>query len=71
MEEKIDQLQEKCFAMLGTINKVKTGEINLEDDKGVHTFSTDAKSLLESTAIFFGGPPKTNDWSTESTKWSA
>jgi hypothetical protein len=27
--------------------------------------------LLESTAIFFSGPPKTNDWSTESTKWSA
>ena len=51
--DKIDELQQKCFAMLGTIAKLKEGEIDLETPEGVSVFSSDAKELFMITSSFF------------------
>ena len=60
--DKIDDLQMKCFAMLGAIAKLKEGTISLEDKKGVEEFSAAARELLMITNGFFmSQPPQANE----------
>lgn len=53
MEDYIDNLQEKCFALLGTINDIKTGDILLSEQSGVNRFNTDLHEMMKSLSIFF------------------
>lgn len=61
--DKIDELQMKCFAMLGTIEKIKEGSITLDDEAGVEEFSNTARDLLMVTNAFFipAQPPQANE----------
>ena len=60
--DKIDELQMKCFAMLGTIEKIKEGSITLDDEAGIEEFSNTARDLLMVTnAFFMPQPPQANE----------
>ena len=62
MEDKIDELQMKCFAMLGTIKKLKEGSITLDNEAGVKEFYITARELLKVTNTFFRQqPPQANE----------
>ena len=56
MEEKIDELQEKCFALLGTINAIKTGEIVLYNDPHIFRFNKDLNEMMQAGSAFFSAP---------------
>ena len=47
MDKKIDELQEKCFALLGTLNAIKTGEIVLDNDPHVFRFNKDLNEMMQ------------------------
>jgi|ETNmetMinimDraft_24_1059892.scaffolds.fasta_scaffold346011_2 hypothetical protein len=54
MEEKLDELQEKCFALLGTLNAIKNQEISLvNDEAGVYRFNKDLHGLMSAGSVFF------------------
>jgi bacterioferritin (cytochrome b1) len=53
MEEKIDKLQEKCFALLGTLNAIKTGEVVLDNEEHISRLNTDLRDMMEAGAAFF------------------
>ncbi len=56
MEEKIDKLQEKCFALLGTLNAIKNGEIILDNDPHISRFNKDLNEMMQAGAVFFSAP---------------
>ena len=54
MNDVIDKLQEKCFAMLGTINILKQAEEQTEEL--TNRFNTDLTELMKSGSPFFAPP---------------
>jgi hypothetical protein len=56
MNDVIDKLQEKCFAMLGTINILKQAEGQTEEL--TNRFNTDLTELMKSGSPFFSPPPE-------------
>lgn len=56
MDKKIDELQEKCFALLGTLNAIKNGEIILDNDPHVFRFNKDLNEMMRAGAAFFSAP---------------
>jgi hypothetical protein len=56
MEEQIDNLQQKCFALLGTINGIKTNDVSLSEPNGVNQFNTDMNEMMKAMSAFFSGP---------------
>ena len=56
MNDIIDNLQEKCFAMLGTINILKNAEA--QTDELTTRFNTDLTELMKSGQPFFAPPPE-------------
>ena len=56
MNDIIDNLQEKCFAMLGTINILKNAEA--QTDELATRFNTDLTELMKSGSPFFAPPPE-------------
>ena len=56
MNDIIDNLQEKCFAMLGTINVLKHAEA--QTDELTAKFNTDLTELMKSGSPFFAPPPE-------------
>ena len=56
MNDIIDNLQEKCFAMLGTINVLKNAEA--QTDELTTRFNTDLTELMKSGQPFFAPPPE-------------
>ena len=55
MNDVIDNLQKKCFAMLGTINILKYSEA--QTDELTARFNTDLTELMKSASPFFAQPP--------------
>ena len=56
MNDVIDKLQEKCFAMIGTINILKQAEGQTEEL--TNRFNTDLTELMKSGSPFFSPPPE-------------
>jgi hypothetical protein len=56
MNDIIDDLQEKCFAMLGTINVLKQSEA--QTDELTAKFNTDVTELMKVVSPFFTPPPQ-------------
>ena len=56
MNHIIDDLQEKCFAMLGTINVLKQSEA--QTDELTARFNTDVTELMKVVSPFFNQPPQ-------------
>ena len=56
MEEKIDKLQEKCFALLVTLNAIKNGEIILDNDPHISRFNKDLNEMMQAGSVFFSAP---------------
>ena len=53
MEEQIDNLQQRCFALLGTINAIKTNDISLSEPDGVKQFNSDMNEMMKAMSAFF------------------
>ena len=58
MEEQIDNLQQRCFALLGTINAIKTNDISLSEPDGVKQFNSDMNEMMKAMSAFFAQPAK-------------
>ena len=58
MEEQIDNLQQRCFALLGTINAIKTNDISLSEPDGVKQFNSDMNEMMKVMSTFFVQPAK-------------
>ena len=58
MEEQIDHLQQSCFALLGTINAIKTNDISLLEPNGVKQFNSDMNEMMQAMSTFFAQPTK-------------
>jgi len=56
MEEQIDRLQQSCFALLGTINAIKTDDISLSEPDGVKQFNSDMNEMMQAMSAFFSRP---------------
>ena len=56
MKDPIDNLQEKCFAMLGTINVLNRVEYPTDDLTA--KFNKDLTELMQAGSQFFGPPPE-------------
>ena len=56
MNDVIDNLQEKCFAMLGTINVLKHAEA--QTDELTVKFNKDLTELMQAGSQFFTKPPE-------------
>ena len=56
MNDVIDNLQEKCFAMLGTINVLKRAET--QTDELTAKFNTELTELMQAGSQFFAPPPE-------------
>lgn len=54
MNDIIDNLQERCFAMLGTINILKHAEA--QSDELTAKFNKDLTELMKSVQPFFSAP---------------
>ena len=50
----IDNLQEKCFSMLGTINDLKQSEA--QNDEITNRFNKDVTELMQAVSTFFVKP---------------
>jgi hypothetical protein len=59
MNDIIDNLQEKCFAMLGTINVLKQSEA--QTDELTNKFNTDVTELMQAISPFFTQQPPHDD----------
>ena len=56
MNDIIDNLQERCFAMLGTINVLKHAEAQTEELNV--KFNKDLTVLMQAGSHFFAQPPE-------------
>tara|TARA_R110002153_G_scaffold74685_1_gene193845 strand:- start:110 stop:283 length:174 start_codon:yes stop_codon:yes gene_type:complete len=56
MNDIIDNLQERCFAMLGTINVLKHAEAQTEELNV--KFNKDLTELMQAGSQFFAQPPE-------------
>jgi len=56
MSDIIDNLQEKCFAMLGTINELK--QSSEQSEELTSRFNTDITELMQVVSPFFAQPPE-------------
>jgi len=56
MNDIIDNLQERCFAMLGTINVLKHAES--QTDELTAKFNKDLTELMQAGSQFFAQPPE-------------
>jgi threonine aldolase len=57
MNDIIDNLQEKCFSMLGSINDLKQSET--QNDELTNRFNNDVTELMQAVSIFFVKPSET------------
>lgn len=55
MNDIIDNLQEKCFAMLGTINVLKQSDA--QTDELTNKFNMDVTELMQAVSPFFTQQP--------------
>ena len=56
MKDPIDNLQEKCFAMLGTISVLHHAEA--QTDELTDKFNKDLTKLMQAGSQFFAPPPE-------------